>query len=62
LLKYGIRTIVPIEEIELLGGKKAEKEYAVKYCNSLISIPCYPSLSDKDVEYIITKIKQVKYL
>jgi len=58
LLKKGIKTIVPIERHELLGAVDADKLNALQHCKSLLSIPCYPSLKNKEVQYIIDSLNK----
>lgn len=58
LLKQGIKTIVPIEDWELLGD-------AVNYSNSYnftqktLSLPIYPSLSNKDTFKVINQLNNL---
>jgi len=62
LLKKGIKTIVPIERHELLGVVDADKLNALRYSKTLLSIPCYPSLKDEEVQYITASLNKAGYL
>ena len=53
LLNNNVKAIVPIEEWELL--KKTPN--AISYSNRTVSLPIYPSLSDKELNHIINIIK-----
>ena len=53
LLNNNIKAIVPIEEWELL--KKTPN--ALSYSNRTVSLPIYPSLSNKELNHIINIIK-----
>lgn len=58
LLTKGIKTIVPIEKKEVLGGEKIDKSNAIKQSQSYLSIPCYPLLKTKQVNYILSSLKE----
>ena len=57
---YGIKTIKPICEWELLhnylGMNNSQFPVAEKFARTGISIPIYPALTDEDVNYICSKI------
>lgn len=55
----GINAIIPIEEWELLGDKTLFP-HALNLTISTVSLPVYPSLSDTDVNRIISIISSVK--
>jgi len=58
LLKEGIKTIIPIEDWELLGdGSKYKNSYNLT--QTTLSLPIYPSLKNKEVEYIIEQLHKV---
>jgi perosamine synthetase len=48
---YGIKTIIPIEEQELLH----KLPNAADFCSTSLSIPIYPTLSDDQVQFVIDK-------
>jgi perosamine synthetase len=52
LLENNIKSIVPIEDWELLGDKN-EYPYAANFSDTTLSLPIYPSLDLKDVENIV---------
>jgi perosamine synthetase len=55
LQKEKIKTIIPIEDWELLGDKNSfPQSYALT--NSLLSLPCYPSLSKEELQFVINGI------
>ncbi len=60
MLQRGIKTIIPIAEHELLGG--ANKVNALRHSQSFLSIPCYPSLKDDELQHIISSLKSAKHL
>ena len=57
--KAGIKCIVPIEDWELLSDEYDKFPNAYSLSKSTISIPLYPSLTDDDVNYIISKVNKV---
>ena len=58
LLKKGIKTIVPIEDWELLDdGFKYENSYNLT--QTTLSLPIYPSLKNEEVEYIIEQLNKI---
>jgi perosamine synthetase len=58
LLKQGVNVIIPIEDWELLGsGSKYKNAYNLT--QATLSLPIYPSLKNKDVEYIIEQLHKV---
>jgi len=58
LLKEGIKTIIPIEDWELLGdGSKYKNSYNLT--QTTLSLPIYPSLKNKEVEYIIEQLNKI---
>lgn len=55
LENFGIRTIIPIEDWELLGNShQFSNAYALT--QQTLSLPSYPDLSDSNLNYIIEKI------
>ena len=56
---YSINAIVPIQDWELLGGKKYFPNALTLTCET-VSLPLYPLLSDSDVERIISVFEGVK--
>ena len=57
LLKQGIKTIIPIEDWELLdNGSKYKNAYNLT--QTTLSLPIYPSLTNKDVVYIINQLNK----
>ena len=58
LLKKNIKTIVPIEDWELLGSNSKYKN-AHHLTQSTLSLPIYPSLSNIDVMNIISQLNRV---
>jgi perosamine synthetase len=61
--KKGIKTIVPFKPNELvhrsLGAKNSEFLVSEKVAKTTISLPIYPSLTAKQVDYIIKSVKEV---
>jgi perosamine synthetase len=60
LYNYGIKAIVPIEEFELLGDKYLYPN-AVEMARTTVSLPIYPSMTDKEVDLIILVVKKCLY-
>jgi perosamine synthetase len=58
LLKKGVNVIIPIEDWELLGSRSKYKN-AYNLTQATLSLPIYPSLKNKDVEYIIEQLHKV---
>lgn len=58
LLKQGIKTIIPIEDWELLGNGPKYKN-ADHLTQTTLSLPIYPSLTNKDVLNIVNQLKGV---
>ena len=52
LTQLGVKSIVPLEEWELLGKKELFPE-AFAWTQRTVSLPIYPSLTDKEVKKII---------
>jgi perosamine synthetase len=52
----GIKAIVPVEDWELLGDPKSYPN-AAKLSRTTVSLPCYPSLSDGDVDCVIAALR-----
>ena len=52
LCSRGVSAIVPIKDSEILGGKTDNSVGARVNANLFLSLPCYPSLSSADLEYI----------
>jgi perosamine synthetase len=59
LKNEGVKSIVPVSEKEILGGNEVELTNAYKHSRSWISIPCYPSLSEKMVHKITSAIDKM---
>lgn len=57
LLKKDIKTIIPLEDWELLG-KGIDFPNALAFTRSSLSLPIYPSLSNTEVNYIIQNIQE----
>lgn len=57
LEENGVRSIIPIEEQELLCGASSVPN-AYKLTQSLVSIPLYPSLSEEEQDKVISLLKQ----
>lgn len=61
LLEKGIKTIIPIEQYELLHNylsiSKSDFAVAEKIAQTTLSIPVYPALTDSEVDQIIKAIK-----
>jgi perosamine synthetase len=58
LAKSGIKTIIPIEDWELLGEPHVFPN-ALKLTRETVSLPIYPSLLDTDVDRIISRISKL---
>ncbi len=59
LLKQGIRTIIPIEDWELLDNS-SEYKNAYNLTQTTLSLPIYPSLTSKEVNIIITQLNTLR--
>jgi len=58
LLEQGVKAIIPIEDWELLGdGLEYKNSYNLT--KTTLSLPIYPSLTNQDVEDIITKLNKI---
>lgn len=61
LLDKGIKTIIPIEQYELLHNylKLSHRDFPVaeNIAQTTLSIPVYPALTDNEVDYIVDTIK-----
>ena len=57
LAEQGIRAIIPIEESELLGEKEQFPK-ALQKTKDTLSLPIYPTLSNKEVELIISVVQK----
>ena len=57
--KYGIQTINPLETWELLGDFN-QQPISYKMTKQTISLPCYPSLSKSDLNYICKIINKLR--
>lgn len=55
---YGIKTIIPIEEFELIGNRKFFPN-AVNLTHNSISLPIYPSLTDQEIDLIIIAVNRL---
>ena len=58
LAKLGIKTIIPLEEWELLEKKELCPNAHV-FTQSTVSLPIYPDLTDNELEYIITQVSSL---
>jgi perosamine synthetase len=58
LLRLGIKTIIPIEDWELLDNG-SEYKNAYHLTQTTLSLPIYPSLTNKDVLNIVNQLKKV---
>ena len=59
LLKQGIKTIIPIEDWELLDNG-SEYKNAYHLTQTTLSLPIYPSLTSKEVNNIITQLNTIR--
>jgi len=57
LLRLGIKTIIPIEDWELLDNG-SEYKNAYHLTQTTLSLPIYPSLTNKDVLNIVNQLKK----
>ena len=57
LLRLGIKTIIPIEDWELLDNG-SEYKNAYRLTQTTLSLPIYPSLTNKDVLNIVNQLKK----
>lgn len=55
LKSAGIKAIIPTEEWEILGNH-SNLPNSVKISNETVSLPVYPSLSDNDIDIIISTV------
>lgn len=55
LENIGIKTIIPIEEYELLAKTKNAFELSKK----TLSLPCYPLLKNEELQYIINSLEEL---
>jgi perosamine synthetase len=60
MYSYGIKAIVPIEEFELLGDRDLYPN-ALEMTRTTVSLPIYPSMTDKEVDLIILVVKKCLY-
>ena len=58
LLKQGIKTIIPIEDWELLDNG-SEYKNAYHLTQTTLSLPIYPSLTNRDVTNIVNQLNKV---
>lgn len=56
LKQNDIKAIVPIEDWEILG-KKEDFPNALRMSKNTVSLPCYPSLTDAELEKIIKVLR-----
>ena len=61
LKKYGIQTINPLETWELLGDSN-KQPISHTLTKQTVSLPCYPSLTKSDLNYICKIINKLKYV
>lgn len=59
LFKKGIQAIVPLEDWELLGDSNLFPN-AFRLTQETLSLPIYPSLTNKNIEYILSNIRVFK--
>ncbi len=52
----GVKAIIPVEDWELLGGSNLSPN-AFKMTKETVSLPIYPSLTDEDVDLILSGLK-----
>lgn len=57
LVKMGVKAIVPVEDWELLGEPSLFPN-AYKLTRETVSLPIYPSLSDDDINTILSVVKK----
>lgn len=62
LAEFGIKTIVPIEDWELLSRDEAKFPNAYQLSRSTLSLPIYPQLADAQVNEIILRLQNSKHL
>lgn len=55
LKNVGVKAIIPIEEWELQGNEPTFPN-AIKLCNETVSLPIYPSLTDDELDIILSGI------
>jgi perosamine synthetase len=60
LAEMGIRSIIPLEDWELLGPG-ACYPHAHWWTQNTLSLPLYPSLTDAEVDYIIKSVNKVRH-
>ncbi len=60
LLKYNINAIIPIKESEILGSKASIFPNSLENTKKFVSLPCYPSLTNDQVKYIIKSLKKIE--
>lgn len=53
--KNGIKAIIPIQDWELLGNKK-KYQNALKLAKESVSLPIYPTLTNKDIDIILESL------
>ena len=58
LLRLGIKTIIPIEDWELLDNG-SEYKNAYRLTQTTLSLPIYPSLTNRDVTNIVNQLNKV---
>jgi perosamine synthetase len=58
LLRLGIKTIIPIEDWELLDNG-SEYKNAYHLTQTTLSLPIYPSLTNKDVLNIVNQLNKI---
>jgi len=59
LLKYGIRSIIPIEDWELLGDDVSKYKNAYNLTQTTLSLPIYPLLTNENIIHIINQLKKI---
>lgn len=62
LLKEKIKTIIPVEESELLGQSNADKANALFNTQNWLSIPCYPELKSEELLHMKKTLIKARHL
>jgi len=60
LAQLDIDAIIPIEKSEILGGCLDDFPNSIDNTKRFVSLPCYPSLSDFEVDKVISAIKEIE--
>lgn len=62
LRKEKIKSIIPVEKNELLGIDHTDKESALFNTQNWLSIPCYPELSNGELQHIQNSLIKARHL